>query len=375
LSKAATFTLTYLHTYGVHQLATRNANAYLPGTFEYGSPTLTGVRPNPSEGIVREYYPQGVFKQNQFVMNANARVSPSFSLMGFYTLNFSNGNTTSFNGTGGMVSNSYNLHQDYGPSPFARRNMVFAMANYSGKWGLSYNPFLVVQSGRPYNVTTNLDLTGDNFFNNRPSYASNPALCSGNPQYVQSQYGCLDIIPQPGESLVPTYMGPSPTSVAFNLRVSRSFGLGPELSQPGAQNRGGRGGRGGGPEGPGGPGGPGGFGGIGMGGGPGGGGGGGGRGGGGGGGGFGGGGRGPSANTGRKYSLTFSAQALNLFNNINYGTPSGSVVPTLESGSGPNAVFGPGSRFNKSTSLAGGMFASPTGSAARRIYIMAAFSF
>jgi len=380
LTKAATLTLTYLHTYGVHQLTTRNANAYLPGTFLYGSSTLTGVRPNPSQGIVREYYPQGIFKQNQLIVNANARLSPSFSLMGFYTLNFANGNASSSNGTGGMVSNSYNLLQDYGPSPFARRNMVFAMASYSGKWGLSYNPFLVVQSGRPYNVISNNDLSGDNFFNNRPAYASSSTPCTGNPQYVQTQYGCLDMLPQPGESLVPINMGPSPTAVAFNLRVSRSFGLGPETSRPGAQAR--RGGRGagqpGGPEGqggPGGPGGPGGFGGIGMGGGPGGGGGGGGRGGGFGGGGFGGGGRGPTTNTGRKYSLTFSAQALNLFNNISYGTPNGSVVPTLVSGTGSNAVFGPGSRFDKSTSLAGGMFASPTGSAARRIFIIAAFSF
>jgi hypothetical protein len=355
LGKAATFSLTYLHTYGVHQLATRNANAYLPGTYRYGSPTLTGVRPNPSQGIVREFYPQGIFKQNELVVNVNARLSRSLSLMGFYTLNYANGNTTSFNGTGGEVSNSYNLMQDYGPSPFSRRNMVFAMANYSGKWGLSYNPFLVVQSGRPYNVTTTTDLTGDNFFNSRPAYASNAAGCTGNPEYVQTQYGCLDTNPQAGESLVPTFMGSSPTSVAFNLRVSRSFGLGPETSTPGVQRRGG----------PGGPGGPGGFGGIGM------------RGGGGGGhgGGFGGGMRGPMANTGRKYSLTFSAQALNLFNNIDYGTPSGSLVPTLISGSGSNAVYGPGSRFNKSTSLAGGMFASPTGSAARRIYIQAAFSF
>jgi hypothetical protein len=80
-------------------------------------------------------------------------------------------------------------------------------------------------------------------------------------------------------------------------------------------------------------------------------------------------------NTGRKYSLTFSAQALNLFNNINYGIPGGSVVPSLVSGVGPTAIYGPGSRFNKSTSLAGGMFASPTGSASRRIFLQAAFTF
>jgi hypothetical protein len=97
---------------------------------------------------------------------------------------------------------------------------------------------------------------------------------------------------------------------------------------------------------------------------------------GGGGGGRGGGGGGygpPAANTGRKYSLTFSAQALNLFNDINYGTPSGSVVPTLLPGS--TTEYGPGARFDKSTSLAGGIFASPSGSASRRIFFQAAFNF
>jgi len=51
---------------------------------------------------------------------------------------------------------------------------------------------------------------------------------------------------------------------------------------------------------------------------------------------------------------------LNLFNDIDYGTPVGTVIP----GS---------SRFGESTSLAGGIFSS--GSAARRIFFQAAFSF
>jgi hypothetical protein len=62
--------------------------------------------------------------------------------------------------------------------------------------------------------------------------------------------------------------------------------------------------------------------------------------------------------TGRKYSLNFSAQALNLFNDINYGTPTGTLTSPY---------------FNKSTSLAGGIFS--TGSAARRIFVQAVFSF
>jgi len=77
-------------------------------------------------------------------------------------------------------------------------------------------------------------------------------------------------------------------------------------------------------------------------------------------------------NTGHKYSLSFSAQALNLFNDIDYGTPSGTLIPTLNTTTG---LYGPGSRFGESTSLARGIFASPTSSAARRIFFQAAFSF
>ena len=60
----------------------------------------------------------------------------------------------------------------------------------------------------------------------------------------------------------------------------------------------------------------------------------------------------------RKYAITFSAQALNLFNNINYGQPIGTVNSP---------------RFGQSTSLAQGMFSS--GAASRRIFIQAGFTF
>jgi hypothetical protein len=350
LTKTTTLTFTYLHTTGQHQLATRDSNAYEPlqGTTFYNS--TTGPRPNPSFGPIDEIFPEAVFKQNQLIVNINARLKPTLSFMGFYMANFADGDT-------GTASNSYNLKQDYGRAGFVRRNMVFLMGNYTGPWGITFNPFLIAQAGRPFNVTTDEDLTGDDFFNDRPAYASGSALCeSGSAEFVQSSYGCLDVNPQQGEKLVPANIGNSPASVALNLRVSRSFGIGPKLqSQNGANAAGQR--QGGGPGG-GGPM-------MGLGGGPGGG-GGGGRG--------GGGGYGPqAANTGHKYSLTFSAQALNLFNDINYGTPSGSVVPTLIPSS--TTEYGPGPRFEKSTSLAGGIFASPSGSASRRIFFQAAFNF
>jgi hypothetical protein len=359
LTKVSTLTLTYLHTYGVHEMATRDANPYeaLAGTTIYNS--ATGPRLNANFGPIDEIFPEAVFKQNQLITSINARFKPTLGLTGFYTINFANGDT-------GTASNSYNLKQDYARAAFVRRQMVFLMGNYTGKWGISFNPFLVAQAGRPFNITTDTDLTGDDFFNDRPSSAPSSSSCVGNAQYVQTPFGCLDTIPQSGEMLLPANLGTGPASITFNLRVSRAIGIGPKVESAangaGGQRSGGPGGFGGGPGG--------------FGGGPGG--GGGGRGGGGGGmggGGFGGGGAGGMSNTGRKYSLTFSAQALNLFNDVNYGSPIGSVVPTLVSGSGSNAVYGPGSRFDTSTSLAGGLFASPSGSASRRIFIMAAFQF
>jgi hypothetical protein len=353
LTKGTSVTATYLHSFGVHQMATIDANAYLPGTFVYGSATLTGTRPDPSRGIVNEYFPEAVFKQDQLILNVNAKLTSRLNVMGFYNYTSAHANT-------GTASNSYNLKQSYGRAGFAPSNMLFMMANYAGPWGVHFNPFLIAEAGKPYNIVTNNDLSGDNFYNNRPSLAdaSNCTASSNTTtlQYVQTSYGCLNTQPTSSDTLIPVNMATSPSAVTMMLRVSRSFGIGPKMATagpdaggpppgggPGGGGRGGPGGPGGGP---GGGFGPGGFG--------------------------GGGGRPPhgmfDSGGSRKYNLTFSAQAQNLFNNINYGTPSGTIVPTLSS-----TGVGPGSRFGKSTSLAGGPFSS--NAAARRIFFQATFAF
>jgi hypothetical protein len=58
--------------------------------------------------------------------------------------------------------------------------------------------------------------------------------------------------------------------------------------------------------------------------------------------------------------LTFSAQALNLFNDVNYGTPGGTVGSP---------------HFGQSTSLAGGPFSAAGGTATRSIMLQAVFAF
>lgn len=353
LTKTVTTTVTYLHSLGLHQVVTRDANAYLPGTYQYGSDTLTGTRPDPSLGIVREYYPEAVFKQNQMIVNVNARLSQHFSMFGFYNLSFANSN-----GAGGTASNSYNINQDYGRAGFVSRNMVFLMGNVQGPWQLRFNPFLVARAGSPYNIVTSQDLSGDNFLNNRPAIADS-SLCTSDAtsgRYIPTSYGCMDVTPDPGAALIPINLGNGPASVAFNLRMSRSFGIGPKVEASAGNN--GMPPGGGPPPGGGGRGGPGGGlgpGGLGGGGGP----------------------RGmfgAQTNT-HKYSLTFTAEALNLFNNINYGTPTGTIAPTPVYDSTGTDITGytAGSNFGKSRGLAGMMFSS--GPASRRVFFQAVFSF
>jgi carboxypeptidase family protein len=358
VTKTITLTTTYLRSYGVHQLVTRDSNAYLPGTYQYGSATLTGIRPNPNLGIVDQLFPEAIFKQNQVIVNVNARINPKFSIFGFY--NWTDAKTDG--GAGSNPSNSYNLLQDYSRAAFASTNMVFMMANYTGPWAIRFNPFLIAQSGKPYNITTANDLTGDNFFNSRPAAVDSSFCSGGSTEYAPTQFGCLDTTPANNYTPIGMNLGNGPAAVALNLRVSRSFGVGPKIEPSGDQRQ--RNGQGGGPDGGGGrgggPGGPGGGPGGGLG--P---------------GGLGGGGGAPrgmfgGTSTGHKYSLTFSAQALNLFNDVDYGTPVGVVTPTpIDNG----AATSPGADFGTAHSLAKGIFASPTSSAVRRIFFQAEFSF
>ncbi len=330
VTKGTTLTFTYLHAYGVHRMVTRDSNAYEPGTFEYGSSTLTGVRPNPALGIVDQYYTEGIYKENQVIVNFRTQLRRRLSLSGFW--NYSHADTDG--GGGSNPSNSYDLMQDYGPASWVHPQWFLLMGEYDGPLGLVFDPFMIAQAGSPYNVTTSTDLTGDNFFNDRPAYASASECPSTSPDYVGTTFGCLDVAPQEGATIVPHDIGTSPASVALNLRLSRSLGFGPLASGAGAPP-------------------PGGFhhhwhpGGM-----------------------FG---RGmfmSPAGTNRKYTLTFSVHALNIFNDINYGTPSGSLIPTLDSSTG---LYVPDSRFEQSTSLEGGIFSQ--GSAARRIYLHSEFDF
>jgi len=314
----------YINARTLHLLRVRAINAPLPGDPRLSATT---VRPLATINNVFEYESSGRFNQNQFIVNVNATLSRTSSLNAFYVLGKANSDT---DGSGSFPANSYDLSAEYGRSSLDIRHRFVMFGNFRAPWGLSLNPFVIVSSGRPFNITIGRDLNTDTLFTERPAFAVDPSK----PGVIATRWGTFDPNPTVGEQIIPRNFGTGPGSLTTNLRISRTFGFGKEISSS-AGNRGqgeGGAGRGGGRGGAGG-----GISMAGMGGGPRGGGGGGERGGG---GGFGGG------ESGKRYNVTVSLNFQNLLNHANLGNPSGNLGSSFfgmsTSTAGNFGGFGPG---------------------------------
>ncbi len=329
LTKNANIAISYLNSKGVHQFLTANINAPLPGTYDPNNPA-SGIRPFGDVGNIYQYESEGEFEQNQLIVNANVRVGSKVSLFGWYTLNNVNANT---NGASTFPNNGYNLAENYGPTMYDVRNRAFIGGTVALPKGWRLNPFLVVSSGIPFNITLGQDYNGDSIFNDRPTFAT-PGQTG--PNIMVTKWGTFNLTPQPGETVIPPYYGLGPGRFSLNLRLAKTFGFGPETKSA-ATAAGGPGGSGGGggPRGGGGGGGPrGGFGG-GM-----------------------GGAMGLGSTTNRRYNLTFSINARNVFNNINFAPLVGNLSSPL---------------FGQANAIAGGPYGSS--SAPRKIELQAMFTF
>jgi hypothetical protein len=195
---------------------------------------------------------------------------------------------------------------------------------------ITINPFVVVQSGTPYNITTGLDPNDDGIFTARPELLAgvSEGNCSSANLVYTARFGCFNVNPAAGAATIERNYGRGPGSATLMLRLSRTWAFGQKReTDPNAGGFGGPpgGGGGGGGRGPGGPGG----GGPPPGGPP----------------------PGMGFNSGRRYSLTLGVNAMNALNHPNYAAPNGDltspffgVSQSLAGGFGP---FGGASTYNR----------------------------
>jgi hypothetical protein len=362
-----TLATSYINIRTLHVLRTRPLNAPLPGTFVPGVPG-SGIRPlncadfippdiNPSTTCnIFEYESSGRYNQNQFIVNFNSRLHRNATMNAYYVLSRANSDA---DGIGSLPANPYDLSTEYGRASGDIRHRFVMTGNFRAPWGITLNPFVIVQSGRPFNITLGRDINGDTFNIERPALAAAGADCSDTINIKCTPYGNFKLTFAPGDVMIPRNFGEGPGSTTVNVRVSKTWSFGSEGGSSNARNRqqnqqgdqqrdgrnatmmgGGMAGRGPGGGGAGGGGARGGSGGPG------------------GGGGFG----GPGGGGNGRYNLTFSVNFNNLLNHTNLANPVGNLGSLL---------------FGQSTATAGGFGGFGGGNPAynRRIDAQLRFTF
>jgi hypothetical protein len=317
VSKISTVSVTYLNNHGDHRFHSRNINAPDPADPSTSPYPFGGTAP------LYQYESDGLYNQNQLITNFNVRTS-KVSLFGYYTLSFAD---SDFSGVSSFPMNQYNLEEDYGRAPWDVRDRVFLGGSWNLPHGFQIFPFMVANSETPFNITVGQDYNGSSIFNNRPTFATDTSA----PGVVVTHWGAFNTnAPTPGETPIPVNYGTGFGQFVVNLRVSKTWGFGREISGAGSQsgNRGGGGHQRG-------------LGGQGL---------------------SGGGGMGglwsSGVTTNRRYNLTLSVSARNLFNNVNLAAPIGNLNSPL---------------FGQANALAGGFYNSSA--ANRRIDLQLRFTF
>ena len=196
---------------------------------------------------VYQYVSEGVFRQSQLIANTNIRAGTKLQLFGYYVLNYANSDTgglQSSSGASSFASNSYNISQDYGRAAFDTRQRLFVGGSIGAPYGIRLSPFMIASSGGPpFNITSPTDLNKDSIFNDRPSFA--PASSCGLTNIYCTALGDFNAAPTASDRPIPINYGTGPTHVTLNMRLSKTFGIGPEL-KAGATNQAGPRGDGGG---------------------------------------------------------------------------------------------------------------------------------
>ncbi len=199
IGASSRLSFTWTHSHGVHLLNSRNVNTPISGAYPYGDPSIRLLTES-----------AGLSRQDQLVANGSVNTH-GVLLFGYYTLSYGRDNNE------GQPADPYNLRAEWGPSSYGDiRHRLFLSANLALPAGFSLNPFLIANSGAPYNITTGLDPLDTGF------PAARPALCQ------PPSPGCFEVNPAIGMPVIERNYGRGPADVSLALRFSRTWSFGPE---------------------------------------------------------------------------------------------------------------------------------------------------
>jgi hypothetical protein len=182
----------------------------------------------------------------QLNIGVSKQFRPGVSLSVNYTLGKAQGNAD----FGAFPMNQYDLSGEYARTSFDARHRLFVVGSLAvPKLKLTLNPLIIANTGRPFNIITGFDNNSDSIVNDRPAFADSqtvacapgqrpgpftsplfPAPCG----LVRTSFGNFDILPKPGQTIVPRNYAQGPGFFSVNLRIGRTFAFG---DLPGAAER------------------------------------------------------------------------------------------------------------------------------------------
>ena len=209
LGKHGNVSFAFNNLHGVHLYLSRNANA-----------PLNGVRPLGGTQNAYQYSSQGTQNARTLWTNYYLQLGKHAGVWGSYNVQF---RQTDASGAGNFVSNSYNVHADYGsPATLARHRI-----STGGWWemgrGFNVSMFLSAHTATHFNITTGSDNNGDSIYNDRPSFATDQNRAS----VVHTSFGNFDTDPIAGQQIIPVNFGRAPGLFSLQSQFGKGFGLGP----------------------------------------------------------------------------------------------------------------------------------------------------
>jgi hypothetical protein len=212
-SAAVRTAMTWIGSRGVHLLNSRNINAPIDGEYPFGDASIRLLTES-----------AGLSNQNQLMVQTNVNMKGA-TLFGSYTLSYGADDNE------GAPANPYDLRAEWGPSSYgAIRHRLASGGSIAAPWGFSVSPFLIVNSGVPYNITTGLDPGDTGFAAARPALLAGVAAgaCKGANSIYAAAFGCFDLAPSAGMAMIGRNFASGPAAVNIGLRIAHTWAFGGE---------------------------------------------------------------------------------------------------------------------------------------------------
>src|SRR5262249_288804 len=153
------------------------------------------------------YESSGRFNQNQLIVNVSHRLSRSASISGFYVLGRAKSDT---DGSGTAPANPFDFTGEYNSSSQDVRHRIVMNGSFRIPLGVSLSPFVIVSSGRPFNITLGrTDFNGDTFYTERPRFATDLTK----PTVRVTPWGAFDTDINGAGAVIPRNFGRGPSSL------------------------------------------------------------------------------------------------------------------------------------------------------------------